>query len=147
MATYQSRNNNVINAAFRRFKEQYHQTMVEGLTEIAKKALAYLVELHESDPTHHEHIIETNTIGYAVGCDGSVVISSFGHPGDGDGRTGHASELAESVILGKKSGWSVVVLSEMEGWYNEDFERLVLLGKTVEFTRDNFHEFFRKIEQ
>ena len=149
MAKYQAKNSRVISNAFERFKVQYNQAMIDGLTEIAKKALDYLVTLHDNDDTHRKHINENNTMGYAVGCDGSVIVSSFGFEGGfGNDTDGHAAQMAEALIAGEKKGWSLIVLSDMTNdWYDVAWEEVALQDKTFEFTRDSFDKFFKQIKQ
>jgi len=146
MAKYQSQNNRVISAAFKRFREQYMTTMTQGYCEIAEMALEYLAQVHRNSPDHQRHIEEVNTIGYAVGYNGQI-ITSHGYGGSGEGDlSGQAREMAESIVAGHPSGWSLAVLSEMDGWYDYIWED-ELIGSTMEFTRQNFLKFFRQIEQ
>ena len=147
MAKYQNRNKSVIGGAFDRFYNQYVSTMSQGLVEIAEAALAYLVSCHENDPVHKRHIDEKNTIGYAVGFNGNTLIASFGYEGGGEDADlpGSAREMAEELVMRRKDGWSLVVLSEMDGWYDWQWEDEALVGSTKNFTRENFLKFFKQI--
>lgn len=146
MAKYQSQNSRVISAAFKRFREQYMTTMTQGYCEIAEMALEYLAQVHRNSEDHHRHIQDANTIGYAVGYNGQI-ITSHGYAGSDEGELpGRAKEMAESIIAGHTSGWSLAVLSEMGDWYDYIWED-ELIGSTMGFTRLNFLKFFRQIEQ
>lgn len=148
MAKYQNKNKSVIDRAFERFQKQYVSTMSQGLVEIAEAALAYLVSCHENDPIHKHHIEDDNTIGYAVGFRGATLVASFGYEGGGGENArfpGNAAKKAEELVMSRKDGWSLVVLSEMDGWYDWTFEDEALVGSTKNFTRENFLKFFKQI--
>ena len=146
MAKYQNQNNRVISAAFKRFQEQYIATMTQGFCDLAVKALDYLVEVHRNSEDHHRHIEDANTVGYAVGYNGQIIVS-HGYAGSDEGDLpGQAKEVAESIVAGHPSGWSLAVLSEMDGWYDYIWED-ELIGSTMGFTRLNFLQFFRQVTE
>ena len=145
MAKYQNQNNRVISAAFKRFQEQYIAAMTEGYCAIGRNALDFLEREHYNDP-HPRHITEENTIGYAVGYNGKV-LASHGFNGQDGKRIGEAKEMAESIVTSHRSGWCLVVLSDMRvPPYKFSFEYSAY-DATIEFTRQNFSLYFKQVTQ
>ena len=135
-------NRAVINRAFDRFKKTKDDIVLQGMVEVAKAGLEYLIEQHESFEPGMIHTQETNTMAYAVGHNGDLIQSGMHNGGDYD-MPGSALEKAESLLSGT-TGWVAFILSDMEGWYRVDYE-MMFLYESREEIKARFKEFFKPI--
>ena len=143
MAGYSAQNSRVIRKAFDRFRKEDEDIIRHGMLLVAKAGIDHLVEAHARKSEDLNHPQEEDTMGYAVAHNGTIV-ASFGYNGGGtDDMPGQAREEAERLLAGT-TGWRAIILSDMEGWYNVDWEEGFLYISSEEI-RNNFATYFKPI--
>lgn len=143
MAGYQDRNKVIIDRAFSRLAESEGVILREGAVRAAKAGLDFLLEAHDNYPRPLLHPGETDTLGYAVAYNGSIVSSAAHIGGENEDLPGSAKEEAERLLFGTR-GWRIIVLSDMENWYRWDLEIDFLMYSADEI-REDFHKFFKPV--
>lgn len=143
MAGYSTQNRNTITKSFQRLRKSEDAISREGMVRVVKAGMDSLLEAHYNHPIAHEHPEEENTLAYAIAHDG-VIVESGRHNGIGsDDMPGEAQSKAASLLSGT-TGWTAVILSEMEGWYRVDWEWNFLRSSADEI-RNKFHTYFHKV--
>ena len=124
MAGYSTQNRNTITKSFQRLRKSEDAISREGMVRVVKAGME-------------------NTLAYAIAHDG-VVVESGRHNGIGsDDMPGEAQSKAASLLSGT-TGWTAVILSEMEGWYRVDWE-MNFLHSSADEIRNKFHTYFHKV--
>jgi hypothetical protein len=136
-------NRAVIDNAFDRFRKRKDTIVQAGIVKLAEAGLEYLLEAHDLEPQAHHHPEEENTMAYAVAHDGQIVASGCHHGGISPDFPGEAEQKARDLVSGK-SGWTVLIISDMLGWYVWDWEWM-FLEVTMEDIKTHFHDFFKPI--
>lgn len=144
MASYASKNRQVIKNAFNNLLKDEKEIIRDGMCKLAEAGLSYLIEAHEFHSALMNHTTETDTMGYAVAFDG-VIVASGSHDGGGDDMPGAARDTAQALLAGTQ-GWVAIILSDMEGWYRVDYEE-DFLGYAFEEVKANFNQFFKRISK
>ena len=137
-----SANKRKIDYAFKRLRLNEKNVILDGMEKLAKAAIDYLIEAHDAHAMFMSHTQETDTLAWALAQDGRVLRSGFHNGGDGD-LPGGAVRKAQDIASGTR-GWTVIILSDMEGWYREDLEMDFLVNADYGVMQD-FHTFFRKV--
>ena len=140
---YKARNSTTIKRAFANFKAREEALCEVMMRNAARDGLNKLIEAHELSVQlfgheHSMHLDETNTLGYALAHDGTIVESGC-H--EGGGFRGGALGMAQDLVRGKK-GWVAVILADMQfGHYhfNEIPHEEDMLYWTAEAVRDEFY--------
>jgi len=138
------KNESTIKRAFARLQERKDTIIREGMINLAKAGLEYLVAVHNMHEMFMAHTTETDTLAYAVAHDGLIVASGC-HNGGDDDLPGSATDAAISILSGT-SGWVAVILSEMEGYYRVDYEQDFLFDVSFH-TVAEFQTYFKKIDR
>ena len=139
---YKQANNRTIEYAFKRLMLTQKNVALDGMEKLANAALQYLIDAHDSHSMFMLHTTETNTLGWALACDGKVLRSGQ-HRGDDGSLPGDAEEKAKAIAA-RTHGYAIILLSEMEGWYREDYEMDFMLDTQFGIT-ENFMKFFKKV--
>lgn len=138
---YRGRNATTINKAFKRFARSEEDIIRNGMFNVAKAGMDYLIEAHNAFKPGLLHTKENDTLAYAVAHDGTVQMMGF-HSG-GEGKTGWARNAAASALSGT-TGWVAIILSEMYGWYKVSYE-LNFLSYSAAEIKSNFSKFFKRV--
>lgn len=142
---YFAKNKAAIKRGFTNLQKTEKDVIQRGIVEVAKAGLDYLIEMHNEHDQNMMHPAEDNTLAFAVGYDGKVLLS-MGHNGNGGDdydMPGAAKEKAEAIVAQTK-GWVAVIYSEMEGWYRWDYE-LDFYIYTIDYIKEHIFDFFRPI--
>ena len=113
---YRLRNQNAIKRGFSHLATYANNTVRVVATNMAHDGLASLIEVHRlmigGHDGHHFHLIEENTLGYAVAHDGVVVETGYHHGSGNEPLPGEAVEMAKIITEGT-IGWRVVIISDL----------------------------------
>ncbi len=142
MAEYKQRNIQTINRAFARLLANEERAILDGMERLANAGIEYLIEAHNLHAMFMNHTQEDNTIGWALAHNGKV-LKSRRYDGGGGDLPGEAEEKARRIAE-KTSGWTVIILSDMDGWYRQDLEIEFLTDAAFGITQD-FNKFFKKV--
>lgn len=140
-ASNQRKNASTIDYAFKRFKVNAEAAILDGMEKLAHAVLDYLIDEHNNHAMFMAHTTQTDTMAWALAHDGRVRRSGCHNGGDGD-LPGSAKAKAEAIAK-QTHGWAVILLSDMEGWYREDYEMNFMVDAQFGIV-ENFHTFFRK---
>ena len=140
-SSYKAANERAIDYAAKSFKIDAEVALLDGMERLANAALDYLVEAHNAHAMFMSHVTETDTMAWALARDGRIRRSGFHNGGEQD-LPGSAMEKA-MAIASQTHGWAVVILSDMEGWYREDYEMDFMVDAQFGIA-ENFHTFFKK---
>ena len=143
MAGYQSKNTQVIRNAITRFRNDADTIIENGICDVARAGLTFLVEAHDAYRENMSHTVEEDTLAYAVAHNGTVIRSGY-YNGGGEDIPGDAMNKAKSLLSGT-SGWVAIILSEMEGWYRVDWEQ-DFLQYSADTIRQNFRKYFKPVK-
>ena len=143
MAGYSAKNKKTIERAFAKFRKEDEDIIRHGMLLVAKAGIDYLVEAHTRTGEDLNHPKESDSMGYAVAHNG-MVIASYGYSGDESyNLPRQAREEAERLLAGT-TGWRAIILSDMEGWYNVDWEE-GFLSMSADEIKNNFTSYFKPI--
>lgn len=136
-----AKNNKVIQEAFERLKVGKDEAIEAAMYGILEDAVKIALDLH--DERHAMHLAIGDTYGWALMHNGKIkdimVVSLPDNRGDA------IDQLQEECAFAAESGWVGIVMAGMHpNYFSERFERLVL-GKTIEITKDNFFDYFKQI--
>lgn len=139
-ANYRLRNRNAIKRGFERLKKTADFTCRNVVVNMGRDGLIQLVDAHrlliDGHDGHHLHLIEENTLGYAVAHDGMIIESGY-HNGSGiEPLPGEAMEMARTFLQGLH-GWRAVILSDMK-WGHYDGHEEDMLNYAREVLRDKW---------
>lgn len=134
-------NSQTIDYCLKSLTLQANNTILEGMEKVARAGLQYLIDAHNAHSGLMLHTTEVNTLAWALAHDGHVVKAGC-HEGNEFDLPGNAQSKAEE-IASHTHGWTVIILSDMEGWYREDYEMDFLVDAQFGVA-DNFHTFFKK---
>ena len=141
MAGYLSRNNSVINGAFKRLVASKDRVIEAGMKDLLEAAMLGALSLH--DTTHWLHKSTENSYGCCLRHDGRAVAVKVNEGRHGGGRA-REQLMAVSREVSQK-GWVGILLASMEGdrpmYFSIDYEDWILL-LTADDVRDNFKLFF-----
>lgn len=143
MGTLRQKNRSVISKAFSEFEKFEEKYIREGMVRLAKAGLDYLVEVHKAHAMFMYHPDEDNTMAYAVAHNGSIIASDAHNGGDSDDMPGTAQATAER-LLSDTSGWVVLILSEMEGYYRFDLEEDFFFDVSFN-AQSEFYSYFKPV--
>lgn len=136
-----AKNNKVIKEAFERLKANKDEAIEAAMYGILEDAVKIALDLH--DERHDIHLVIGDTYGWALMHNGKIkdimVVSLPENRGDA------IDQLQEECAFIAESGWVGIVMAGMHpNYFSERFERLVL-GETIEITKDNFFDYFKQI--
>ena len=139
---YLESNNSTIDRAFARLSASKEKAISDGMYLLLDAALDYLHEAH-ADTMHHEN--ESNTLGWALIHNGTIVDAVSQAKGEFTPRGDVLDKLQQIASGVTRNGWVGIVASDVEnGWYRVDWEMGYLLN-SANRVRANFHKFFKKI--
>jgi hypothetical protein len=143
MVGYQAENDRVIGKAFGRLRSDESSIVKNAMVKMAEEGMEFLLSAHAAaEHPAENHPKEDNSIGYAIAHNG-VVIKSGNHNGGMDGVPREARQEAERLLSGTV-GWRGMVLSDMEGWYNFEWEE-DFLAISADKVRANFSKYFKRV--
>jgi hypothetical protein len=142
--SYKSKNKATIKRAFSRFRSISEDAIRNGMVNIARTGLLFLVDAHEMFNIQelHNHLNEDNTLAWAVAHNGSI-IESGDLLGGGSDMPGNA-ELEARNLLGGTTGWVAVIYSDMKGWYRADWEE-EYLNYSRDMIASDFYSIFTQV--
>lgn len=143
MHDYKNQNSKVINRAFSRFSKNVDEIIKQGMIEVAKAGLQFLVEAHNEHEPNMMHVERNNSMAYAISHNGVLVATESYNGGDYD-FPGRAMAMA-STLAEKKKGWAAYILSEMDSWYRYDYEVGFLLASAKD-VKTSFHKYFKPVK-
>ena len=143
MSRYEQQNRQVIQKSLARMLASEQERALAAMCKVAEAGLQYLLDAHDAHEMFMSHTQETDTIGYAVAHNGSIVATRA-HDGGGDDLPGSAVDEATRVLAGT-SGWVAVILSDMQGWYRVDYETQFLFY-SADMVKENFRRFFKQVK-
>lgn len=113
------------------------------MKQMLNAALGFLHDAHNMFRANLHHENESNTLGWALIHNGQIVKAVSQNKGP---ITPHGDVLAKlNAIAAGRSGWSGVVMSDMENkWYRADWEE-GFLEYSRELTAQTFMEYFKAI--
>ena len=115
-------NKRAIYRGFLRLHTTMEKTASEGMRRVGKASFELLIQKHAERDPDMNHLLEENTMAYAVARDG-VVFDSDKHSGRGDYDPGMALEMATSMAETASKGFVSVLTSDMiNDWYDGDLE-------------------------
>ena len=136
-----AQNDSVIKRAFEKFKSREYRIIEEGMIRLARMGLEYLIEEHNNFDMFEHHVLEENTLGWAVAYDGKLITSGCHHGSDTD-LPGDARAVAEAVATAHSEGWVAIILSDMKGYYNESREMDFLIDTEFNIASE-FSNYFK----
>ena len=136
-----AKNDKVIQDAFERFVANKEEAIEAAMYGILEDAVKIALDLH--DERHEMHLAIGDTYGWALMHNGKIkdimVVSLPDNRGDA------IDQLQKECASMAMPGWVGIVMAGMRpNYFSERFERLVL-GKTIEITKDNFFDYFKQI--
>lgn len=122
---YKVRNRNTIKKAFDNFRKYVDGVCEVVVRNITRDGIQQLVDAHRMvfglHDGHPMHLIEENTLGYAIAHDGVIVESGY-HKGSGaEPLPGEAVEMARYALEGT-IGWCGIVISDLVWSHYDDHE-------------------------
>lgn len=137
------KNETIIQNAFERLRKAEQSAARNALREALANAMEWALLSHDEE--HQKHIVLGDNYGWAVVHDGEIVDMDIKahHGKEGSAKKG-LSDIASSC---KGQGWVGILMAGMgskSDYYSVNYE-MDILNSTMDFTRDNFSKFFRKI--
>lgn len=135
------RNSETIKRAFARLAASEETVVKDGMRNMIKRAVEVALEMH--DDKHRQHIEVGDTYGWILVHDGTVVDMEVTSTDRNEGKT--AEMLKEKAARLPSEGWAGVVMAGLTpGYYMVVYEKNILMD-TVQVTKDNFGQYFKKI--
>lgn len=136
---YESRNDAVINRAFKRLKSNKDRVIEAGMKDLLDNAMLYAIGAHDHD--HWFHKSTADTYGWILLHDGRDVAHNVN-----EGRHGEGNALGDLMAVSRlvsQKGWVGVLLAYMGEpmYFVVEYEENIL-AQTANVTKENFKLFF-----
>ena len=135
-------NGKVIQYAFLRLERAKADRAYLGLKRVLESAMKQALRLH--DDKHRKHVELGDNYGWAVVHNGTLIQMGVNAK---PGTRGEAAAELRKVAAECGSGWQGILMAGMgnkRNYYAFDYELDILID-TIDFTRDNFWDYFHKI--
>lgn len=138
---YKLRNSNKIKKGFERLSERANSISEVIMRNAARDGLNKLIEAHEMalqlvGGNREFHLVENNTLAYALAHNGAIVESGYHN---GGGERGGALGMAKEAVSNSAEGWKAAIVSDIQmgHYYLDDEEDLIHIA--AESVRDELY--------
>lgn len=137
------KNNRVIEKAFATLVSNKDTIIRNAMYGLLEDAVKIALELHEDDGEHPMHLVVGDTYGWILIHDGAIEEAMVASTQDNEGDA--LDQLYEEAAFTNVKGWVGIVMAGMRpDYFSLRFEEKILY-ETIQITKDNFFEYFKKV--